>query len=102
MTLLSLFALGLGVVMALGMQDPQVAMSPGAAQAQLATLLVLLSSLAFAVLFGVATFVPYKPWGWTIGVVALGLGLTSCMVIFALPLLIYWLKPETKAAFGRL
>jgi len=50
----------------------------------------------------VAALVPYKPWGWVYGLVAICFGLSSCLVFAAVPLLIYWLKPETKAAFGRL
>jgi hypothetical protein len=49
-----------------------------------------------------AAMVPYKPWGWTVGLLVIGAGLASCMVLFAIPLLVFWLKPETKAAFGRL
>jgi len=58
--------------------------------------------LALAGLFAVSAMVPYKPWGWTVGLIAICLGLSSCMAIAAVPLLIYWMKPETKAAFGRL
>ena len=52
--------------------------------------------------YTVAAMVPYKPWGWTVGLIAICLGLSSCLVVAAVPLLIYWMKPETKAAFGRL
>lgn len=58
--------------------------------------------VGFAGLFAVATFVPYKPWGWTVGLIAICLGLSSCTAVAAIPLLIYWMKPVTKAAFGRL
>jgi hypothetical protein len=75
-------------------------------EARAGTELGILLGLGFVVLvFGgfhvVAAAAPYKPWGWTIALVAICLGLTSCMFV-AIPLLIYWLKPETKAAFGRL
>ena len=53
-------------------------------------------------IYAVAAFVPYKPWAWTFGLVAICLGLSSCMALAAVPLLIFWMKPETKAAFGRL
>ncbi|MBX3261565.1 MAG: hypothetical protein KF782_17915 [Labilithrix sp.] len=56
----------------------------------------------FGGLFALGAFVPYKPWGWIVGLVAICLGLSSCTAVFAIPLLIYWMKPETKAAFGRL
>ena len=52
--------------------------------------------------FAIAAMVPYEPWGWTVGLIAICLGLSSCLVVAAVPLLIYWMKPETKAAFRRL
>jgi hypothetical protein len=58
--------------------------------------------VAFSGFFVLAALVPYKPWGWTIGLIAICLGLSSCLMVAAVPLLIFWLKPETKAAFGRL
>jgi hypothetical protein len=65
-----------------------------------ATLVVLTAPLV--VLFGVAAFVPYKPWGWTLGLVAIALGLAGITIVFALPLLLQWFKPTVKAAFARL
>ncbi len=59
-------------------------------------------ALALASLFAVGALVPHKPWGWQVGLVAVALGLVSCTAVFAFPLLVFWLKPETKAAFGRL
>ncbi len=71
--------------------------------AESTTVLVLgLLVVAFSGLFAVAALVPYKPWGWTVGLIAICLGLSSCTAVAAIPLLIYWMKPATKAAFGRL
>jgi len=58
--------------------------------------------VVFGVLHGVAAAVPYKPWAWVLGIVVIGLGVTGCTVVFAAPLLFYWIKPITKAAFQRL
>jgi hypothetical protein len=63
---------------------------------------VSLIAVALGAVFGVGTFVPYKPWGWTLGLVAISLGLVSCTLFVAVPLLVAWMQPETKAAFGRL
>jgi hypothetical protein len=63
---------------------------------------VAILGLVFACIFAVAIVVPYKPWGWTMGLVAICLGLSGCMVLAAIPLVIFWRKPETKAAFGHL
>lgn len=65
-------------------------------------LIVILITLFFGSFFVIAALVPYKPWGWTVGLIAICLGLSSCTMVAAIPLLIFWLKPETKAAFGRL
>ena len=56
----------------------------------------------FFLVFAVALFMPRKSWNWVVGIVMIGLGMTSCCFLpFLIPLLIYWLKPETKAFFGR-
>ncbi|AKV03546.1 hypothetical protein AKJ09_10209 [Labilithrix luteola] len=56
----------------------------------------------FVVLFGVATFVPMKPWAWTLGFIAIACGLPSCTCLAAFPLLLRWNRPEVKAAFARI
>lgn len=49
-----------------------------------------------------AIFIRPARWVWILDIVLIGIGLTSCLTIPAcIPLLIYWLKPETKAYFGR-
>jgi len=63
---------------------------------------VMLACAPLAVLFAVAATVPFKPWGWTLGLVAITLGVSSLAVIFAVPLLFLWFKPTVKAAFARL
>ncbi len=56
----------------------------------------------FFIIFAVALFLPPKPYNWIIGIVMIALGMTSCCFLpFCIPLLIFWLKPETKAFFGR-
>lgn len=58
--------------------------------------------LLFGIVYAVATFLPRRPYNWIVGIVAIGVGLTSCCFLPAtVPLLIFWLKPETKAYFGR-
>lgn len=67
---------------------------------------VLVTMAAIGVVFGAlhafAATVPYKPWAWVLGIVVIGLGVSGCTVIFAAPLLWYWIKPTTRAAFQRL
>lgn len=58
--------------------------------------------LACLVLYGIGLFLPRRPWAWVYGVVLIGIGLTSCCILpAALPLLIFWLKPEMKARFNK-
>jgi hypothetical protein len=58
--------------------------------------------LALCVPFGIAPFLPRKPGVWIYDLVLICLGLTSCACLpITIPLLIFWLKPETKLWFGR-
>ena len=61
-------------------------------------------------LFGIAFFggclVPLilkpRPWLWTYDLVIICLGMTSaCFLPASIPLLIAWMKPETKSYFGK-
>jgi len=53
--------------------------------------------------FGMGVLLPARPWAWTMGMVLICLGLTSvCTIPACIPLLIFWLRPETKAFFGKL
>ena len=43
-----------------------------------------------------------RPWLWTYDLVIICLGMTSaCFLPACIPLLIFWLKPETKSYFGK-
>lgn len=52
-------------------------------------------------LHALAAFVPRRPWGWTLGVLTLGVGVMSFGIALAIPLLVFWLRPGCKAAFRR-
>jgi hypothetical protein len=75
---------------------------PSAAAGLVTTIVLLLIIAALGALFVIAALVPYKPWGWTFGLIAICIGLSGCTAAIAIPLLIYWMKPEVKAAFCRL
>lgn len=96
MAMLYLIACGAGTMMLFqideGIADPS---------GRPAGVLVLVVSLVLAGLYTYAAIVPLKPWAWIVGLVAIAIGMTGCTIVFALPLLLYWLKPVTKAAFGR-
>ena len=58
--------------------------------------------IASFVIFAVAALLPPKPYNWVVGIVMLALGMSSCCLWPAvIPLLIYWVKPETQAFLGR-
>lgn len=101
MTALSLAVLSLAVASALSASGA-ITGAPGDASPYYVALLTLGASLVLAVLFAVATFVPYRPWGWSIGLLAIAMGLVSVSVFFAVPLLVLWVRPNVKAAFARL
>jgi hypothetical protein len=73
-------------------EDPSFALTMG---------LVVLLCFPFFVFYVVAMLAPRRKWGWGVGMVAICIGLMGCPTLLgALPLLIKWMKPELKAAFG--
>jgi hypothetical protein len=57
--------------------------------------------MLFLAPYAAAPFLPRRRWAWVLGVVLIGMGMTSaCCLPAAIPLLIFWLKPENKAFFG--
>jgi len=62
---------------------------------------MLLMCLGLAILCFIPFFPQPKPWVWTYDLVLICLGMTGCTFVFCVPLLIYWLKPETKRYFGK-
>lgn len=55
-----------------------------------------------AVFYVGATFAPRTPWGWTLALFAIALGVPSFAIVVALPLALAWRSPLVKAAFRRL
>jgi drug/metabolite transporter (DMT)-like permease len=67
----------------------------------LGVLLALLGAVLMAA-FVVAPFLPRRPWVWIYHIVLIALGMTSaCCLPVCVPLLIFWIKPETRAYFDR-
>lgn len=56
----------------------------------------------FVLFYGVAALVPFKPWGWSYGLIAIAFGMISCLAPFSIVLVILWSRPQVKAAFQRL
>ncbi len=62
--------------------------------------------LIMGVVLFVACLLPFflrpRPWVWVYNLVIICFGLTSaCFLIACVPLLIFWLKPEVKAYYGK-
>ena len=71
-------------------------------EARVQGVVLLVMGLALCVPFAVAPLLPRRSWVWVYGIVLIAVGLTSCCCMPAsIPLLIAWMKPEMKQAFGR-
>jgi len=65
-------------------------------------LIVLGAMLAAFLLCLTAVFLPARPWVWTYDLVVICFGMTHmCCLPACIPLLIYWIKPEIRAYFGK-
>jgi hypothetical protein len=102
MALLYLLCVGAGMMllampaeMLEGEESPEVIRVQG--------VLFMVLGLAFLGFYGAAPFLPRAKWSWIYGIVAIGIGLTSCCTLpFCIMLLIQWIKPEVKAWFNAL
>src|SRR4030042_446442 len=58
--------------------------------------------LIFFIPFAIAPFLKPTPGVWIYDLVLICFGMTSCCCLpAAIPLLIFWIKPETKSYFGK-
>ncbi len=64
--------------------------------------LFLVLGLIFMIVYAAAPFLPKRPWVWIYGLVMIAIGIASiCCLPVTIPLLIFWLKPETQQFFER-
>jgi hypothetical protein len=93
MALMYLFVCGAGVLLALlATKDED----------RIQGVIMAIIGLPFAIPYAIAPMLGKTPGAWTYHLVLICIGLTSaCCIPVSLPLLIFWLKPETKAYFGR-
>jgi hypothetical protein len=64
--------------------------------------MVLALGLALAGAFAASFFLPRRPWVWVYHLVLIAIGMTSaCCLPVTVPLLVFWIRPEVKAYFGR-
>ena len=102
MLLESLVLLAFAAFVGWAQTDPLVAMLPGSADAQTTAIVMVLLGVTAVGLYATATFMPMKPWAWTLGLVVIALGLPGLTIVFCLPMFLAWTKPAVKAAFCRL
>ncbi|HKO60285.1 MAG TPA: hypothetical protein VJV03_03920 [Pyrinomonadaceae bacterium] len=99
MALLYLFFVVLGIVFLTAAPTDR---NMSAQEAQITGGIMFFMGIALSIPFGVGAFLPQKPWAWVFGLVLICIGLTSvCCMPATIPLLIHWIKPETKFYFGR-
>lgn len=107
LAVMCLMYLGVTVIGILGLMAGQgiFALESSSEDAFMLTLMGFLFTLMGAILFAICCipfFAPQRSWVWIYDLVIICIGMTSaCFLPACIPLLIYWLKPETKAWFGR-
>jgi hypothetical protein len=68
---------------------------------KLAGIVITVICTSLVLLFGSVPFGPKRPWNWVCHLILICIGLTICYCIpFCIPLLIFWVKPETRAFFN--
>jgi hypothetical protein len=81
---------------------PEGTDSDAIAGAMLNATVMLVVCAPLTILFGIAPLLSRRPWVWIYDLVLICLGLTSvCCMPATIPLLIFWIKPEARAWFGR-
>lgn len=106
--LIYLCAMGVGIFMLVagasvqGLEELQGDMSP-----IVVGVIGAVMGLVVSVAYSIGVFLPRRPWGWVYGIVLIAFGMvlfgmmSLCCMPLTIPLLIFWLKPEVKAYFGR-
>ena len=57
--------------------------------------------IVLVLIFATAMLLPRVRWAWTYSLVLICLGMGGITLVAAVPLLIFWIRPETQAWFGR-
>ena len=58
--------------------------------------------VVLAAVFAAGVVLQPKPWVWIYGIVLIAIGFSSpCCIPASIPLLVFWLKPDTRVYFGR-
>jgi hypothetical protein len=101
MALLYLICLAVSIVL-IAFADEIAAGDPemDATECRITGAILCMVSLPLMVLFGVAPLLPKKKFAWIWGLITIAIGMTSCCCLpVSIPLLIFWIKSDTKAFF---
>ena len=92
---------GLGIIEGLMVKDDPVQRAALIEEKRSDAIGVVVLSLIGMAFYGVAACVPRRPWGWVVGLIAIVGTVFPFLITVAgtIPLLISWLKPETKRYF---
>lgn len=88
--------------------DPSLLDTPGSTEKTSAMEMKLAAGIYTAIglplflVYVTAPFLPKRPWVWIYDIVLIALSMSSlCCLPLGIPLLIFWLKDETKAYFNK-
>jgi hypothetical protein len=71
-------------------------------EAHITGMMLVIVGMVLMIAFILPFFVARRPWVWVYDLILICIGLTSfCFWPICIPLLIFWIKPETKAWYGR-
>lgn len=93
--------LAMGIV-SLAMSETIAADDPttSAGDVQIFGVAMIAISLPICIFYCAAPLLPKRRFAWIYGIVAIALGMTSlCCLPVTIPLIIFWIKPETIAYF---
>ncbi len=100
MSLIYLFCIALGAYLVIA--QPANKKFDDAAETVIAGGVYIVVGAVLFVIFAAGLVLPKNRWTWIYNIVLIAIGMTSCCFLpITVPLLIFWLKPETKALFGR-
>lgn len=100
MTLIYLTLAGVGAFMLLF--DASSVRNRDVEELRIQGMLFLPIGVVLMILYAIGPFLKGKSGGWVYGIVLIAIGMTSCCLWpITIPLLIQWIKPEMKRAFGQ-
>ncbi len=68
---------------------------------QVTSIIMIVFGVPLALFYFISCFLTHRGWHWIWGVISIGIGMTGCCLPACIPLLIFWIKPETKAWLNR-